>query len=300
MEPDFASCRAVTRAHGRSFYFTSFALPADRREAAFALYAFFRRLDDAFDLNETPANSETTGKRKADEALLAEARAVVDSVFGEGPLPESEHWPKGELAALRQSVRLHALPKEPFVEMVNGMEMDLYHSMFNTESELALYCDRVAGTVGLLMSHLLGGLDARALASAQLMGRAMQLTNILRDVAEDLGRGRLYLPLESLQAAGISRLWPDAGAAVRASMPRLIEQRVRDARAVYAEAEKGIAYLPTRRGRYLVLLMGRVYAAILDVLEERRFDVFSGRASTSFWRKMGLALRCVPVLLGGR
>lgn len=276
MQADFASCRQVTAEHGRSFYFTSFALPAERRGAAFALYAFFRRLDDLFDL------------AVADHSRVQDAERVVDWLFSdEETAPNTPPWPDGELVALRESVRAFALTREPFDDMIAGMAMDLLPVAYADEAALELYCDRVAGTVGVLMAQLLGTVDPKALRAAQLMGRAMQLTNILRDVAEDLARGRVYLPSAELRSSGIV---PSTLTDRPHSLRQLVRQRIQKARAVYADGFSGVPYLPTFRARWLVWMMGRIYGDILTSLERQECDVFAGRARVHTARKVWLAL----------
>jgi phytoene synthase len=162
--------------------------------------------------------------------------------------------------------------------------MDLQPARFETWDELATYCYHVAGTVGLIAAPILGCRDEAALAHAVSLGIAMQLTNILRDVAEDARMGRLYLPLEELRAFGVEP------AALLAGRPNghfadLLGFEIARARALYRDAQRGVLAL-TPSGRLTVLASSRLYCTILTRIEEQGFDVFSQRAVVPTARKV--------------
>jgi phytoene synthase len=266
----YESARRVTRHHAKSFYFSSAVLFGVRRRGAFALYAFCRRLDDLID--------EST---EADRAQALEAaRDMVRALFERGEVKPLAPWPASELHALLDTTRRFGVPLTPFLELIDGMEMDLTKSRYATSAELDLYCYRVAGVVGLMMAPLLGTTDPRALQHAADLGRAMQLTNILRDVQEDLGRGRLYLPQDELAREGVTEAELRAGT-LTPGLERLLRAQVQRARALYASAARGVPFLRGFGSMRVVRLMGRIYGGILDVLEARGLDVFAGRASVS-------------------
>lgn len=269
----YASAKQVTQTHGRSFAFAAFALGAQRRRAAYAVYAFFRRLDDAFDA------------QTASDAVLSEARRVLDWLFSSSPAIPFGAWPQNELHALRDAINTHALARAPFDDMIAGMEMDLRGQTYPDQATLDLYCDRVAGTVGEIMAALLGAKERRALDAAVRLGRAMQLTNILRDVAEDRKRGRVYVPQSELTRFALS-----ATDLHRADerWRLLSEAHIARARALYASAYEGIERIDTFSGRWLVQMMARIYGDILRAIEKRGHDVFSGRARVSLARKLML------------
>ncbi|MBM4377698.1 MAG: squalene/phytoene synthase family protein [Deltaproteobacteria bacterium] len=307
----YARCKAIARAHARSFYFASFALFGARRRAAFALYAFCRRLDDLVDEGTLPhaqdvlvhpsvsgaqavPGPEELGRR------LQLARALVSGVFQpfpslraatrfEGPVDVAALWQPDELAALRDTVERFGVPEQPLQDLISGMEMDLQKSRYESYEELDLYCYRVAGTVGLMLAPVLGCRDARALQQAAELGKAMQLTNILRDIKEDLGRGRVYLPQEELRAYGISEAQLQAGA-VDGRWVDFMRWQVARARECYARAEVGIAALGAFGGQAMVRLMGEIYGAILNAIERQGYDVFRARAHTTGLQKLGIAL----------
>ncbi len=197
-------------------------------------------------------------------------------------------WHPDEIAALHHTVWRFAIPEAPFQELIDGVEMDLTVRRYPTFAALERYCYRVAGTVGLMMTPVLGYADPAALGPAADLGRAMQLTNILRDVAEDLRRDRVYLPQDELHAAGLDdeflrRGRPDG------RFRELMRAQVARARVFYARSRAGIPYLTSARSRRTVALMGALYGDILRVIEAQDYDVFRGRAVVPGRRKLALA-----------
>ena len=280
----YRRARALTSAHARSFSLAAWALPPRQRDAARALYAFCRRLDDLVD--ETTPSLDPA-------ARLTEARALVRAVHGTGTLPAvGAPWDAAELAALRDTVRRFDVPEAPFHDLIAGVEMDLEQQRYPTFSALSGYCYRVAGTVGLMLAPVLGYTRPRALHAAEDLGRAMQLTNILRDVREDLGRGRVYLPQDELATFGVTE---DDLARGRMSggMRRLFAWQIARARRYYAAGRTGIRFLHGARARLTVRLMATLYADILRTIEAHDYDVFRERAVVSGRRKAALALRCL-------
>ncbi len=277
LQAGYLSARDVTRHHAKSFYFSSVALFGARRRGAFALYAFCRRLDDLVDQPGTDA--------AALPGLLDEARGLVHSLFIRGVVRPVHPWPEPELHAFLDTVERFGIRQQPFLDLIDGMQMDLQPLRFANWAELDLYCYRVAGTVGLMMAPLLGTTHPVALAHAADLGRAMQLTNILRDVKEDLGRGRVYLPQDELSAHGMTEGDLERGV-LDEGMRGFLALQVSRARTLYASAQQGVPYLHGFGAQRAVRLMGGIYGGILDVIEERGFDVFSSRARLSTPRKL--------------
>ena len=303
IEQGYQRARVVTRHHAKSFFFASYLLFGQRKKAAFALYAFCRRLDDLVDAGE----SALPDKAPMDLATrLARARERVAEVYL--PLPElaskelgppsarqpsadaPSPWDTSEFAALRHSIHHYRIPEQPFQDLISGMEMDLTKVRYDTWTELDLYCYRVAGVVGLMLTPVLGCEDARAVEPAADLGRAMQLTNILRDVREDLERGRVYLPSEELRAFGITEDDLRAGR-VDAKWRDFMRFQIQRARAYYARAAAGVHYLTGFGSQRMVRLMGSIYGDILRDIEARDYDVFSGRAHTTTGRKLALTAK---------
>lgn len=295
----YEMARGVTRQHAKSFFFASYLLFGLRRKAAFALYAFCRRLDDMVDVadgadqgavaGDLPERLERARRAVAELYLetpeLADARlppAAMRSSGGEGP------WDAAELAALLDCIRRFRVPEFPMQELISGMEMDLTRRRYETWEELDLYCYRVAGVVGLMMAAMLGCSEEWALGPAADLGRAMQLTNILRDVKEDLDRDRVYLPREELAAFGLSEEDLRRGV-VDERWREFMRAQIARARGYYARAATGIPALKGFGCQRMVKLMGAIYGDILRVIEENDYDVFSGRAYVPGARKLGLA-----------
>lgn len=299
VERGYKMAREVTRHHAKSFFFASFLLFGMRRKAAFALYAFCRRLDDMVDVadgadqgavpQDLPQRLERARRAVAELYLetpeLADPRLAPPSqrfTGGEGP------WDEAEMAALRDCIHRFRVPEYPMQELISGMEMDLTLRRYDTWRELDLYCYRVAGVVGLMMAAMLGCSEEWALGPAADLGRGMQLTNILRDVKEDLDRDRIYLPREELAAFGLSEEDLRRGV-VDDRWRDFMRAQIARARAYYARAATGIPALHGFGCQRMVKLMGAIYGDILRVIEENDYDVFSGRAAVPGSRKLALA-----------
>jgi phytoene synthase len=276
----------VTRAHAKSFYFASSALGPARRRGACAVYAFCRRADDAID--EASGAPDVRQLATRVDAL----RARLDRVYSHAPLDDAP-----ELAALRDTVRRFGIEREPFDRLVDGVASDARDPVrIATLEELDAYCDAVAGTVGWMMARLFGIDDDAARVPAAELGRAMQLTNVLRDVREDwVARRRVYLPATLLRAHGVAlaeldgtRASPGLRAVARALGAR--------ARALYRASERGVPRIVSPGGRVATVLMARAYEGILDVLEARGWDVLAGRAVVSRGAKLKLAARALVAM----
>ena len=188
---------AATRASGSSFYFAMRILPAAQREAMFEIYSFCRAVDDIAD-GDAP--------RAERSAALAQWRRDIDALYAGSPLPA--------LASLARAVQQFGMRKDDFMAVIDGMEMDAVEDIRAPDfATLDLYCDRVASAVGRLSVRVFGMGEDDGIALARHLGRALQLTNILRDIDEDAGLGRLYLPREGLAAAGIGATDPATVAA---------------------------------------------------------------------------------------
>jgi phytoene synthase len=288
----YVRAKAITRHHAKSFFFASVALFGERRRAAFALYAFCRRLDDMVDGDNTGDGLAIAPTLLPSElpARLALARASVSALYGTPSNAELMElpWHPAEFAAFRDTVARYRIPELPFQELINGMEMDLTKSRYANFEELRLYCHRVAGVVGLMMTPVLGHRDDRCLPYAADLGIAMQLTNILRDVKEDLSRGRVYLPADELARFGITEAELARGE-VTDAWRGFAKFQIARAREFYQRAELGIPDLQGFGSQRVVRLMSTIYGNINSIIEARDYDVFSQRARVSFGGKLRLA-----------
>lgn len=268
--------RAITRRYARTFYFASHVLPEAKRDAAYVVYAFCRYAD-----NLTDVHREDTELIPDAERQIARLREELDAVYAPaGPT----RW-----VALREVVRTYSIPRQYFDELLTGVAMDLTPRRFETWADLELYCYRVASVVGLIMTHIFGATTAAALTHAAQLGTAMQLTNILRDIGEDLRMDRVYLPQEDLRAHGVTEEML-AGGRVTPAIRALIQCEISRARALYADADPGILMIPDDGSRFSTQLMRTLYSRILDAIEKNAYDVFSQRAHVRFGMKLRLAV----------
>jgi phytoene synthase len=270
---DLRAVEAIVRAAGTSFYRGMRVLPPDRRQAMYAIYAFCRIVDDIVD--EPGALDEKLSR-------LAAWRACIAGLYrGEADGPVTR--------VLVAAVACFDLREPDFIAVVDGMQMDAETVIVAPDlATLDLYCDRVAAAVGRLSVRAFGDASPAADRVAHALGRALQLTNILRDLREDAERGRLYLPREYLDDAGVP-LDPEAALA----SPRLGEvcgRLASLAHGYFAEARAAMGACD-RRAMKPARLMAATYAAILSRLEQRGWGRLDERAGLAAWQKLWLALR---------
>jgi 15-cis-phytoene synthase len=271
-------CQQRTAASGSSFYYSFMFLPPEQRRAITALYAFCREVDDVVD--------EVTEDRVA-RLKLDWWRHQVAMAHGEAaPAPGGEA-PHPVTRALVPAIAAFSLPREPFDEIIDGMQMDLDYNRYDTFSDLRLYCHRVAGAVGLLSARIFGYTNPATLVYADGLGIALQLTNIVRDVAEDARRNRIYLPLEDLARFGVAEdelIHRRDGEAVRA----LVTFEIDRAEQHYADA---LAALPPedRRAQRTGLIMAAIYRTLLGEIRAGGAKVLTERTSLTPLRKLWIA-----------
>ena len=242
-----------------NFYYSFLVLPAAKRRAIIAVWDFCRAVDDAVDLR-------TSEDARTVTAELDRWRAELDRCFGDEPAQTMQG------RSLKPAVRRFDLPREPFDDLLDGVAMDLGTRRYQTFEELHEYCLRVASAVGLICIEIFGYRNADTREYAIALGVALQLTNIVRDVPTDLRTGRIYLPTEDLQRFGCTD--DDLRAGLSDPVRALLEFECERARSFYAKAR---AALPTEDARRLVAaeIMGAIYRAILERIEQRGYDVFS-------------------------
>jgi phytoene synthase len=272
--PDLsAQIEARVRAAGTSFYWGMRVLPAPRRAAMYAIYAFCREVDDIAD-DAPPAEKAPR---------LAEWRREIAALYAGHPSHPITRALLGPVAAYR-------LDQRDFHAIIDGMEMDAQRDIrAPTLAELDLYCARVASAVGRLSVRAFGADGERALDVAEALGRALQLTNILRDLAEDAARGRLYLPRELLDRHGIAGAEP-AAVLAHPALPKVCAEVARMARGRFAEAERAMADCP-RRAMRPAALMKAMYRAILDRLERRGWTALDRPVKTPKALKLWFVVR---------
>ena len=270
-------CTEITRAEARNFYFGFILLPRDRRRGIHALYAFSRLCDDSVD-----GVDDMDAKRAAVAARRAEvARAYDGDIPGGDPV----------LIALADAVRRFGIPRAPMDALVDGVEMDLAIDRYADWPALKGYCDRVAGAVGVLSLHVFGFRDPIAVQHAEDLGVAMQVVNIMRDVQEDAGRDRIYLPADEMAACGVTeadiladRMTPE--------MFRLMQTQGDRARDYFGRGEQLIPLLDLR-ARMCVSMLAALYGDILARITASGYDYTRGRVSLSGRRKASLMARSI-------
>jgi len=261
----YEACTAVTAKHSKSFHLASGLLPPDKRRAARALYAFCRISDDIVD----------EAKSEDDRALLRwSARALQEQPIVTDLI---------SLAWADTRYRFH-IPVRYAEQLIEGVARDLTQTRYQTFTDLTTYAYGVASTVGLMSMHIIGYAGPEAIAYAIKLGVALQLTNILRDVAEDWQNGRVYLPQEELAAFGLSEADIAAGI-VTGRWREFMRFQIKRTRRLYTEAWPGIGLLHPD-GRLAIVAAARFYQGILDDIEQHDYDVFSRRAYLSKWGKI--------------
>lgn len=237
-----------------SFYSAMRILPRDQRQAMFLIYSFCRQVDDIAD---------SDGPRPERRTALEQWRGDIKALYDGTPAPRLRDY----LSTIRQ----FGLRRDDFLAIIDGMEMDAKEDIRAPDfATLDLYCDRVASAVGRLSVKVFGLNERDGIALAHHLGRALQLTNILRDLDEDSAIGRLYLPKEALVAAGITAIDPQT-VVNDPALPRACQVVVERARSHYAQAEEIMRRNP-RRIVKAPRIMGKVYGAILDLLADRGFS----------------------------
>lgn len=278
----YAICRAIARREAKNFYYAFIALPPARRNAICAVYAFMRRADDLSD-DETLSREE---RRKRLNDWLAEWHAASAGAPTADPV----------FIAVRDAIKRFAIPLSLLDELVAGVTMDLDRAAsgvpdtYATFADLYRYCYLVASVVGLVCIHIFGYTDPRAEKLAEETGIAFQLTNILRDVAEDAERNRVYLPLDDLAAHDVSLealLHRAAGTPPTANERALLLDIARRAENYYGSAERLMPYI-NAESRPALRVLVNIYHALLKRIERADYDVFSHRASVPLRQKLAI------------
>jgi 15-cis-phytoene synthase len=270
MTPD-EYCQQKAAASGSSFYYSFLFLPAERRRAITALYAFCREVDDVVD---------ETGETQLAAAKLAWWRSELANLYRGNP----QH---PVTRALLPFTEKYSVAQEKLGEIVDGMEMDLTQTRYLDWRGLERYCYRVAGVVGLLAAGIFGYRDSRTLEYATDLGIAFQLTNIIRDVGEDARKNRIYLPMDELKRFNV----PAADILNANETPEFKAlMKFQDERAT-GYYDCALAQLPSgdRRAQRPGLIMAAIYRALLEEIERDGFRVLTRRTSLTPLRKFWIA-----------
>ena len=275
LQQSYEECKRLNALHGKTYYLATLLLPAAKRPPVHALYGFARYADEIVD----DLASTLTPKEKA-EALRT---------WGDSVLADLRRGDSNDLIgrALVDTVKKYQIPLEYFDAFMVSMEMDLTVTRYQTFEDLMTYVYGSAVVIGLEMLPILGYSDPRAIEAATALGTAFQLANFIRDIDEDIERGRIYMPLDDLARFGVTeemllkrKLTPEITAAIKYQIAR-----VRDLQAV---AEAGIDFLDPI-SRPCIRAASELYCGIVDEIEANGYDVFTKRATTSKWRRLRVA-----------
>ncbi|PWK88193.1 phytoene synthase [Lentzea atacamensis] len=276
----YRRCRALNAEHGRTYYLATKLLSAEQRPAVHALYGFARWVDDIVD----NVHSGLAEKAAALDGIDARLGAALTTGTTDDPV----------LAALLDTVHRYDIPAMHFHDFMASMRMDLTVTDYPTYAHLERYVHGSAAVIGLQVLPVLGTCAPREEAepAAAALGVAFQLTNFIRDVGEDLDRGRVYLPADELAAFGVDRerlLHARASGRADGQVRAALRDQVRRARDVYAKAWPGVEMLAPR-SRPCVMTAYRLYGRILDLVENADCDVLSRRVVVSNGRRLAVAL----------
>jgi 15-cis-phytoene synthase len=273
LEESYERCRALNRRYGTTYYWSTYLLPRVKRHHVHALYGFCRYADDIVD-DLGPATVEA--RRSALDSFGD--RFFSDLVAGRSDDPV--------LKAVVHTVRAFDIDVDCFRRFLRSMAMDLTVASYETYDDLLVYMDGSAAVIGEMMLPILEPSSYEdALPHARDLGNAFQLTNFLRDVDEDLDRGRVYLPAEDVRKFGA-----ESALSSRRVTPELVDLlrfEIARARELYESADLGIAWLPPASARCIAGAR-RLYSEILDRIEAADYDVFSTRVSVPTWRKVAV------------
>ncbi len=266
LEESYAYCRQVSRRRAKNFYYSFLLLDRERRNAMCAVYAFMRRCDDLSD-----------GPRRDLAAIDRWQTELADAL--EGRYSGHPVWP-----AFHDSVLRYEIPREYFFQMIEGVASDLESRDIQTFDELYRYCYQVASVVGMTIIHIFGFTTEEAPRLAEKCGIAFQLTNIIRDVREDAGMGRVYLPAEDRRRFGVTSIEP--GEPLRALL-QFEAQRARD----YYRQSAPLLDLVHPGNRASLWALIRIYSRLLERIEASNFDVLARRIRVPAWEKASIVAR---------
>ncbi len=284
LEFAYAQCRAITRREARNFYYAFLTLPPAQRRAICVAYAFCRHCDDSVDAQGTVPDKLV---------MLDELGEMLEQSYqGRPPSAGANQGRSGRAGvflALADVTQRHQIPQEHFLDVLSGVRADLVKDRYQNFGELRTYCYQVASAVGLICLQIFGYTDPKAKAHAVDLGLAMQLTNIARDVAEDWGLGRVYLPQDEMARFGYSEAELAAGV-VNQAFVDLMRFQAQRAREYFRSGFLLLPYL-SLRSRACPAVLGRLYCRVLDRIEASGYDVLHRRVSLSTTEKLWVMAR---------
>lgn len=275
----YAHCRSITRKHAKTFYMATRFLPYQKQRGIFAIYGLCRTLDDIVDENDDNPYNKRKSRAEIIDSLENFRVQLVSAYRG-------AEQKNSVLIAFADVLNRYNISLEHPLTLLDGVKMDLVKNRYDTFDELYEYSYKVASVVGLMTAEIFGYSDPKAINHAVDLGIAMQLTNILRDIGEDLERNRIYIPKEDLDRFGIreNELFQHD---VSEKFIALMKFQIQRARQYYTEADKGICMLD-KDSRLPVLLARENYSRILNKIEENQYHVFKQRAYLNSTEKFSI------------
>ncbi len=268
LELAYEECRSITRREAKNFYYAFLTLPASRRKAIYVAYAFCRHCDDSVDRDASTQEKLSTLRvlqQKLDDAYAGRADEAV-------------------FIALADAAERYDIPLEYFSEVISGVESDLVKNRYEDFEQLRRYCYQVASVVGLICLQIFGYKDAAAKVHAADLGLAMQLTNIARDVREDLGFDRIYLPQDEMARFGYSEAELQAGV-VNEPFTQLMRFQTQRAKHYFRSGFQLLPYI-SPRSRACPAVLGQLYQKVLQRIEDADYDVLHHRVALSTGQKV--------------
>jgi phytoene synthase len=275
LQQSYDECKRLNALHGKTYYLATLLLPAAKRPPVHALYGFARYADEIVD--------------DLASTLTPEEKALALRTWGDSVLADLRAGSSNDLIgrALVDTVKKYSIPLEYFDAFMVSMEMDLTVTRYKSYDDLMTYVYGSAVVIGLEMLPILGYSDPRAVEAATALGTAFQLANFIRDIGEDIDRGRIYMPLDDLARFGVSeemllkrQLTPEIVEAIKYQIARVRE--------LQEKAEAGIQYLDPI-SRPCIRAASELYCGIVDEIEANGYDIFNKRATTSTWRRARVA-----------
>ena len=273
LELAYEECRSITRQEAKNFYYAFLTLPSAQRKAIYVAYAFCRHCDDSVD--QVASTEEKLSN-------LAALQRELEQTY-------SGHAREPVFVALADVAQKYDIPKEYFHEVISGVESDLVKDRYEDFDQLRRYCYQVASVVGLICLQIFGYKDEAAKQRAVDLGLAMQLTNIARDVQEDLGYGRIYLPQDEIARFGYSEEELKSGV-VNEAFTELMRFQAQRARSYFQSGFQLLPYL-SLRSRACPAVLGRLYSKVLERIEDADYDVLNNRISLSTGEKVRVTLQ---------
>ena len=271
----YEECKRLNALHGKTYYLATLLLPAAKRPPVHALYGFARYADEIVD--------------DLASTLTPEEKAVALRTWGDTVLADLRAGESDDLIgrALVDTVKKYSIPLEYFDAFMVSMEMDLTVTRYETYDDLMTYVYGSAVVIGLEMLPILGYSDPRAIEAATALGTAFQLANFIRDIGEDIDRGRIYMPLDDLARFGVSEEML-LKRELTSEIVEAIKYQIARVRDLQDKAEAGIQYLDPI-SRPCIRAASELYCGIVDEIEANGYDIFNERATTSTWRRARVA-----------